>query len=105
MVENIFEEEVVGDNATSNSTAFDVLDVFENVDLVMCESVPSPDNLVEEDVVEEAVSDSTDLGPTIPEIIEIANQGSGDGRLCTTIRSNQSLTLGSDPLVGRCSRT
>ncbi|KAI3710865.1 hypothetical protein L2E82_40660 [Cichorium intybus] len=67
MVETVVEEEVVGDNATSDSTTFDV---FENVDLVMCESVPSPDNLVDEDVVEGAVSDSTDPSPTTPEFFE-----------------------------------
>ncbi|KAI3690592.1 hypothetical protein L2E82_48716 [Cichorium intybus] len=48
MVETVVEEEVVGDNATSASTTFDV---FENVDLVMSESIPSPDNLVDVDVV------------------------------------------------------
>ncbi|KAI3723576.1 hypothetical protein L2E82_35254 [Cichorium intybus] len=75
-VENVVEEEVVGDNATSDSTAFDVFDVFENVnnvDLVMCESVPSSDDLIDEDVVEGAVSDSTDPSPTIPEIVESTN--------------------------------
>ncbi|KAI3493332.1 hypothetical protein L1887_42002 [Cichorium endivia] len=82
VVENIVEEEVVGDNATFNSTAFDDFDIFENVynvDLVMCESVPSPDDLIDEDVVDEAVSDSTDPSPTTPEIIEVFDTiGEGD---------------------------
>ncbi|KAI3699755.1 hypothetical protein L2E82_44259 [Cichorium intybus] len=55
MVEMVVEEEVVGDNATSDSATFDVFDGFENIDnveLVMSESVPSSDNLVDEDVVE-----------------------------------------------------
>ncbi|KAI3503685.1 hypothetical protein L1887_32134 [Cichorium endivia] len=76
MVEMVVEEEVLGDNATSDSTAFDVFEVFENVDnveLVMTESVPSPDNLVDVDVMEGTVSDSTDPSPTSPEIVEIAN--------------------------------
>ncbi|KAI3505895.1 hypothetical protein L1887_28219 [Cichorium endivia] len=76
MVETVVEEEVVGDNATSDSTAFDDFDIFENVDnvdLVMCECVPSPENLVDEDVVEGAVSDSTDPSPTIPEIVEVSD--------------------------------
>ncbi|NWD34187.1 hypothetical protein HX793_30790, partial [Pseudomonas reactans] len=49
MVENVVEEEVVGDNATSDSTAFDVFDIFKNVDnveLVMGDSIPSPDDLI-----------------------------------------------------------
>ncbi|KAI3699863.1 hypothetical protein L2E82_44459 [Cichorium intybus] len=69
-VENVVEEEVVGDNATSDSTAFDVFENVDNIKLVMSESIPSPDNLVDEDVEEEAVSDSTDPSPTIPEIFE-----------------------------------
>ncbi|KAI3700121.1 hypothetical protein L2E82_44738 [Cichorium intybus] len=69
-VENVVEEEVVGDNASPDSTAFDVFENFDNVDLVMSESIPSPDNLVDEDVEEEAISDSTDPNPTIPEIFE-----------------------------------
>ena len=72
-VENVVEEEVVGDNATSDSTAFDDCAVFENVDLVMCESVPSPDDLIDEDVVEGTVSDSTDSNPTIPEFFEVVD--------------------------------
>ncbi|KAI3522161.1 hypothetical protein L1887_11641 [Cichorium endivia] len=76
MVETVVEEEVVGDNATSDSATFEVFDVFEsfdNVDLVMCESVPSPDDLVDEDVVEGTVSDSTDPSPTTPEFVEIVD--------------------------------
>ncbi|KAI3516883.1 hypothetical protein L1887_16012 [Cichorium endivia] len=76
MVETVVVEEVVGDNATSNSITFDVFDVFENVDnveLVMSESIPSPDDLIDDDVVEEAVSDSTDPSPTIPEIVKVTN--------------------------------
>ncbi|KAI3514375.1 hypothetical protein L1887_12725 [Cichorium endivia] len=73
MVETVVEEEVVGNNAASDSATFEVFDVFEsfdNVDLVMCESVPSPDDLVDEDVVEGTVSDSTDSSPTTPEFVE-----------------------------------
>ncbi|KAI3792046.1 hypothetical protein L2E82_05915 [Cichorium intybus] len=73
MVETVVEEEVVGDNATFDSTAFDVFEGFENVELVMSESIPSSDNLVNEDVVEGTVSDSTDPSPTIPEFVEIVD--------------------------------
>ncbi|KAI3690920.1 hypothetical protein L2E82_49133 [Cichorium intybus] len=69
-VENVVEEEVVGDNATSDLTTFDVFENVNNVELVMSESIPSPDNLVDEDVEEEAVSGSTDPSPTIPENFE-----------------------------------
>ncbi|KAI3503816.1 hypothetical protein L1887_32269 [Cichorium endivia] len=74
MVETVVEEEVVSDNATSDSATCEVFDIFEsfnNVDLVMCESVPSPDDLVDEDVVEGTVSDSTDPSPKTPEFVEI----------------------------------
>ncbi|KAI3503127.1 hypothetical protein L1887_31563 [Cichorium endivia] len=76
MVETVVEEEVVSDNATSDSATCEVFDIFEsfdNVDLVMCESVPSPDDLVDEDVVEGTVSDSTDPSPTTPEFVEIVD--------------------------------
>lgn len=73
MVENVVEEEVVGDNATFDLTAFDVFEGFENVELVMSESVPSSNNLVDEDVVEGTVSDSTDPSPTILEFVEIVD--------------------------------
>ncbi|KAI3768355.1 hypothetical protein L2E82_18956 [Cichorium intybus] len=73
MVENVVEEEVVSDNATFDSTAFDVFEGFENVELVMSEYVPSSDNLVDEDVVEGTVSDNIDSSPTIPEFVEIVD--------------------------------
>ncbi|KAI3779292.1 hypothetical protein L2E82_08950 [Cichorium intybus] len=77
-VKNVVEEEVVGDNATSDSTAFDVFENVDNIELVMSKSIPSPDNLVDEDVEEEAVSDSTDPSPTIPKIIDIIGEGGVD---------------------------
>ncbi|KAI3708658.1 hypothetical protein L2E82_37973 [Cichorium intybus] len=50
-VDNVVEEEVAGDNASPDLTTFDVFDVF--VDNA------SPDNLVDEDVVEEVENDTT----------------------------------------------
>ncbi|KAI3700570.1 hypothetical protein L2E82_45205 [Cichorium intybus] len=44
----------------------------------MSESIPSLDNLIDEDVVEEAVSDSTDPSPTIPEIVDTIGEGGVD---------------------------
>ncbi|KAI3739838.1 hypothetical protein L2E82_30250 [Cichorium intybus] len=72
-VVNVVEEEVVGDNTTPDSTALNVSDVFENVDLVMSEPIPSPDNLVDADVVEGVVSDSIHPSPTTPEIAEVVD--------------------------------
>ncbi|KAI3790974.1 hypothetical protein L2E82_04452 [Cichorium intybus] len=78
MVENVVEEEVVGDNVASDSIALDVFDVFENVDLVMSESIPSPEILIKEDVVEGAVSDSADPSPTTPKIVDNIGEGGVD---------------------------
>ncbi|KAI3691545.1 hypothetical protein L2E82_49910 [Cichorium intybus] len=72
-VENVAEEEVVGDNTTPDSTTFDVFENVDNVDLVMSEPIPSPDHLVEKEVEDGAVSDSTNPSPTTPEISEIVD--------------------------------
>ena len=50
-----------------------ILGHIELTDLVLGESIPSPDDLIDEDVGEGDVSDSTDPSPTIPEIVESIN--------------------------------
>ncbi|KAI3766102.1 hypothetical protein L2E82_16152 [Cichorium intybus] len=74
MVEMVVEKEVVDDNTTLDLTTFDVFDNLESRDLVtnlvMSESIPSPDNVIETVVEEGGVDDNTIPEPTIFENFE-----------------------------------
>ncbi|KAI3739843.1 hypothetical protein L2E82_30255 [Cichorium intybus] len=59
MGRNVVEEEVVGDNAPPDSAAFDVFEKVDNVDLVMSEPIPSPDDMVETVIGKGGVDDNT----------------------------------------------